>query len=490
MNGLVLRSNIIILIVITLLGLFFYVFRLKETQVFTNDTARDTLKALQIWQNKELTLIGPPASFSINTIREVYFGSLYLYIGILGLIAANWDPLGVVYPNTVLFTLSIPLFYKFISSQTRDQFKIFFAVLLYTLSPITVIHSRFFWNPNLIIPFSVLFWYLITKKTEAKIVYSFLAGIIAGVIFNLHYITVLPIGIYLLILTFTEQRIKGLLALFGLVIASLPILVFEVRNHFYLTQSFWFNIFNQKSVIQINKIPLLERLSNIFGALLGLKPAEIDYPVFFNPNQVWLTIILLITIGIAILNFRAIKKVNTHYLAVLIISLLATIYFSYTQDLLIRYIFAVYPLLILLIVTIFYMPNFKYLSLIIFIPTIYASVGILFDYPRFDKNYLSLGVIEQICKKIVLDMPTGRYNITENIRGDARAMAFRYCLMRDTKIKPQNELTYINLSTLYAISPSLEKIYKEKRWEFSASEPWRLVKTDNFGSVNLYKFVK
>lgn len=490
------RKTLVFLIIITLIGLFFYSFRLKDTQVFTNDTARDTFKALQIWQNQELTLIGPPASFSLNTIREFYFGSLYLYVGILGLIAANWDPIGAVLPNTVLFTLSIPLFYKFISTQNKDDFKSFFATSLYALSPITVIHSRFFWNPNLIIPFSVLFWYLIVQKPKSRKMYIFnwlLAGVTAGIMFNFHYIAILPICIYLLILFFKNDRLKDLLVFLGFIIASLPFLIFELRNNFYLTQSFWFNIFSEKSIEQ-NQISILQigdRLFNTFGAILGLRSAEIDYPSLFSHNPVFLITIASVLLGLVLLNVKEVKKIASTYLILLAVSLITTIYFSLNnKDLLIRYLFPIFPLLILLITSIVYIPKFKYLSLIFFVPVIYSSIGILYDDPKLGKSYLSLGQIELICQNIVGDTAEGRYNITENIHGDARAMAFRYCLNRDTKIKPQNELTYTDLSTLYVVSPSLEKTYQEKRWEFTASGSWRLVKTENIGPVNLYKFVK
>lgn len=495
MNRLALLYNWRFLIVITLIGLFFYAFRLGSTQVFTNDTARDTLKALQIWQNKELTLIGPPASFSLNTIREVYFGSLYLYIGILGLIAANWHPLGAVLPNTILFTLSIPLFYLF-AIQSKDKFKSTIATVLYTLSPITVAHARFFWNPNLIIPFATLFWLLITrisKNNKINTFYSVSAGLVAGIMFNFHYITILPIIGYLLILFIGKQRLKVLLVLSGSLVTSLPILIFELKNNFYLSQSVWFNLSNIQSGLQPQKLAILHKLDqliNIFRAILGFKPAEIDYPTLFTPNLIMLVSTVLIICLIIILNRKQIYQFNSSYIFPLIISIVITIYFSFEKDLLIRYLFVTYPLLIWLITTIFYNPKYKFLSLLIFIPVIYSSTYILYDDPKLGKSYIALQEIEKICQKIVQDLPQARYNITENIRGDARAMAFRYCLNKDTKVKPQDELSYTGLSTLYVVSPSLEKIYQEHRWEFTASSPWELVKSQKIDSIYLFKFIK
>jgi|Napbiome12C3dose_1001474.scaffolds.fasta_scaffold00006_30 hypothetical protein len=494
MNRFTSKKSLLILVIITLLGLFFYSFRLKETQIFTDDTARDTLKALQIWQNKELTLIGPPASFSLNTIREVYFGSFYLYIGILGLMAANWDPVGAVLPNTLLFTLSIPLFYYFLSLHNKDKFFIFFATFLYTLSPVTVIHSRFFWNPNLIIPLSVLFFILATKKYENKkkiIFYSFISGIVAGIMFNLHYLIILPVFLFILII-FLKQKLKSLVALLGFLIASIPIMIFELRHNFYLSQSFWFNLFGGSSMQtgQASLIKYWDRLLNIFETILGLRPAEIEYPTLINYSPVLFTVITLIFLAIIILRFKEIKKYPLQYLLPVALSLGLTVYFSFSRDLLVRYMFAVYPLLILLIAKLIYLPRYKYLSLIIFIPILYASLNVILDEPMIGKSYLPLKEIERACDNIVRDFPSGRYNVTENIRGDARAMAFRYCLQKDAGVKPQNELTYESLSALYVISPSLGKIYQEKRWEFTASAPWKLVSTDDIGSVYLYKFVK
>ena len=153
----------IFVIATLLVGLFSYSFNLRETYLFAGDTARDAFKAIKIWQDKEITLTGPPISFTEHTIREAYLGSLYLYIAILGLLVSKWDVLGIVLPNTVFFTLSIPLFYilsfKFLSTFKQRVF----ATILYSLSPLTITHARSFWNPNLIIPFSVLFWYLILK---------------------------------------------------------------------------------------------------------------------------------------------------------------------------------------------------------------------------------------------------------------------------------------------------------------------------------------
>ncbi|MCX6704813.1 MAG: hypothetical protein NT162_00535, partial [Candidatus Woesebacteria bacterium] len=106
------------------------------------------------------------------------------------------------------------------------------------------------------------------------------------------------------------------------------------------------------------------------------------------------------------------------------------------------------------------------------------------------EDYYPLRVVENISKAIVLDNPTGKYNITENILGDARSLSFRYYLMRDAKIKPQPVEIYDRIETLYVVTPSLDKTYKESRWEFNSSGPKKIAWEKDFEGLKLYKFVK
>ena len=62
--------------------------------------------------------------------------------------------------------------------------------------------------------------------------------------------------------------------------------------------------------------------------------------------------------------------------------------------------------------------------------------------------------------------------------------------MRDAKVKPQAVETYDRIDTLYVITPSLDKTYKEDRWEFVASGPKKIAWEKDFGDLKLYKFIK
>lgn len=486
----------IFLIIITLTGLFFYSYRLKETQLFRDDTARDTLRALRIWQNKELTLIGPPISFTQQTTREVYLGSLFLYIGLVGLLLANWDPIGAVLPNIFFFTLSIPFFYLLVSRLTDSFWKKVAAIILYTLSPITVTHARFFWNPNLIIPVTVFFWYLVFRKNKsqkANFLNPFLAGIIAGIMFNLHYLAVIPLVIYIFTLLIAKQISRGVSILVGLIIGSLPIIIFEIKNNFYLTESLYLNLVQGRGPGSINLLATINYLFNIFWSILGLRQSEIDFPTPFISgilNDPLLYVATLTVLVIAIFRKNNNSHIDRAFWPMMLSAILLTVYFSSGHPVRLRYLFSIYPILLWVIVEFIFRIGSFFAGALLFIPIIITSVMIITQQLNLQKNFIQLSLIEDICKEIVKDNPAGSYNITENLKGDARAMSFRYCVTKDAKVKPYDELSYYNLTSLYVISPSFDKIYKDNRWEFYASAPWDFVKSTDFGEVKLFKFVK
>lgn len=481
-----------LLCLIIAFSIFLYSFRLKETQVFIHDIVRDTLRALTIWQNRELTLIGPPASFSINAFREFYFGSAFLYIGLIGLVLNKFDPVGAVLPNVFFFTLSIPLFYLLLSRYSNDNYKKLFATLLYAISPVTVAHARFFWNPNLIIPFSVAFWFLVERKylqQRSRLVGYFLAGIFAGIIFNFHYFATIPVVVYLLSLLYHKQ-FKSIIALkSGFLLSLTPFIIFELRNNFYLTQAFIYN-FQRGTGIPTDFLRWPKLLFRTLLSPLGSATGEISFPIL--PGQTEWGFYLSGTVFLVVILWHLIKRfkeINKTLYLVVLVSILATLYFS-TQDLYLRYLFAAYPLLIWLLADSINTFKFRTFQLLSFIPILYSSISITLVEPQLAKDYLPLSTLEQAGRAVVEDNPTGKYNLSENTYGDAQALALRYYVQRDATVKPQDITQYSDLNTLYVLSPSLDKIYIDNRWELSASGPKTLEKITDLGEIKLFKFVK
>ncbi|HSV94385.1 MAG TPA: glycosyltransferase family 39 protein [Spirochaetia bacterium] len=480
-----------IVIGIIFVALFFYLFRLQDTQLFINDTARDTLRALRIWQGRELTLIGGSASFSEKTIKEIYFGSLYLYTAIAGMSVSSFSPVGAVLPNTLLYLLSIPVFFLLAKRHSKNKFFTLFATAVFALSPVSVTHARFFWNPNLLIPLSVFFWYLALTPSNSKHFSLKLlsSGVLAGIMFNFHYFSVISVVLFCLYLLFSKKFDHLIYLVFGFFLGSLPLILFELRNNFYLTNAFIYNTSHSLKNLSHEPTFYVDSFFRIFFSVFGLSHGEISFnTIVINQSfKLFLEIVFSILIIKYLFNKR--RHSDLYWLwFCLFPTIIFTLYFS-TYDLYLRYLFVVFPLLVLFIADVLSELKYFYLSLVLFIPIIFSNLSIITASVNLNNNYLPLKTIEAISKKIVEDNPSGKYNITENLKGDARSTAFRFFLLRDANVKPQDEINYGDISALYVVSPSLEKTYQDNRWEFTASGPKMLTQTIDFGEVKLFKFV-
>lgn len=478
----------IVLIVIILAASFFYIFRLHQTFVMATDTARDLVRVLQIWQNKEITMIGPPVNTISDNPIHVFFGSFYYYFGLIGLIIFKFDPVGSVFLNILLTIISIPFFYLLSKELLKRNNLALLATVIYSLSPVTVASARSYWNPNLIVPLSVFTWFcFLYKRSYLK---YFLAGILTGIIFNLHYVDFFPIGLYIFFLLFRKDKKYLLLTIFGFVLAMSPFIAFELKNHFFLIKAFFLNSGGFSTFKDRVLNPFLS--IDAFLYIFGFGPMELYLPgQFIIPVNY--RILIDSAIGILFIYFMAKgqKIFNKELTGVIFLGLFIAWYLQKLDVIYMRYILSVYPLLIISAVALLaYLSTFSILILII--PMLILSIKIITHKldPNIREDYYPLNMVEVISKTIVADNPTGKYNITENILGDAQSLAFRYYLLRDAPVKPQPVEIYDRINTLYVITPSLDKTYKDNRWEFSASGPKKIAWEKDFGELKLFKFVK
>ncbi|NMC98828.1 MAG: glycosyltransferase family 39 protein [Bacteroidales bacterium] len=266
------------LLILIIIASFYYTFRLNHTFVLAGDTARDLMDVMNIWQNKIITVVGEPANTITNNPIQVLFPSLYLYIGLIGLLLTGFNPAGSVLPNIALTLASIPFFYKLSKKYIQNTQTAFISTFTYSISPITVALARSYWEPNIILPLSVFVWYsFLCSKSKYKYI---IAGFLSGIVFDIHYmniISVLPIFIYFLFKKKYKQLLSSIL---GLIIAVSPIILFELKNSFFITKAFLgsvggFSTFSNRSIN-----PFLSM--DIFLYIFGLGPYQYYIPQLIN----------------------------------------------------------------------------------------------------------------------------------------------------------------------------------------------------------------
>lgn len=424
------------------IALFLFSYNLHETTIFIADVARDTLRSLQLWKEKEITLIGPPASFGQYGTRTIFFGSMTLYAGMVGLVIGGLDPVAVNLVHIILFIAVLPFLYDFLKRAFSSDCFARAGTIFYVISPLTVTHARFFWNVHYLIPLSVIFWWSVIRKKPL------LAGVIAGIMINVHYVAAYLVVGYVAWSLLRKHYRELLFFVIGTTLMSLPLILFELRNQFYLTHAIVFNLQNGSggglARIVLGSVKSIVAAPFVFS---GFFSGEIDYPMLIPQ---------------------------------------ATSFAGVTM----RYLFPMYPIIIWIVLKLIHKEKRRIGSYALGIFMLGVSLHILFLTPDKTGAYIPLQTVEQAAAEIVKTHPKAPYNISENIIGDARGVSYRYFLLRDAAVQPENIETYIGLDTLYVVSPSLKRIQKEKRWEFTATKDLELDKTIPVDGVNVYVFKK
>jgi hypothetical protein len=217
-------------------SLFFFlrVYHLVESLNFGTDQGLFLLDMQRIVGEKKLTLIGPTASFAASG-RYIQLSSLLYYLAFPILFLSHWNVLSVSYLFIFCQFLGLVIMmYALLKKST--PFVAFVFGLLYSCLPLIVDYSRFFWNPNLLIPISSIllaFHLLLPKKKPGG--YIFFIGLFWGIGLQTHLTFILAIIIsFVAFLRIQKLRMTYFfLLVFGFTVGFSPLILFDVRHHFY-----------------------------------------------------------------------------------------------------------------------------------------------------------------------------------------------------------------------------------------------------------------
>ena len=109
-------------------------------------------------------------------------------------------------------------------------------VILYTLLPMFIDFTRFFFGPNFLIPLSTILIYLMgLYKTKLKNIYLFFIFVYTGILMQFHYqIVIILIALFVYYLFTNRFTIKSILVMIGgFCLGFSPMILFELKNQFY-----------------------------------------------------------------------------------------------------------------------------------------------------------------------------------------------------------------------------------------------------------------
>lgn len=235
--------DFLVIIVFVLLFLGLRLRHFSQVLNFSTDQATFSLRALEIWRNQEVTLVGPTASFNVNG-RYLIQSSVIYYTTLLFMLAGGFDPVRACQLFVVLASIGVPLMY--IGTRKLAGRRVAAVVtLIYVCSPVYLRHTQFLWNPNYQLALTPTLVFLYSgcqaarqRKDSVARWWLFATGFLVGWMALYHYQFVPVVGGALVYLLIKRPR-HWLLALVGMVAGLSPLLAFELRSHFYLTQTVW-----------------------------------------------------------------------------------------------------------------------------------------------------------------------------------------------------------------------------------------------------------
>jgi hypothetical protein len=227
------------LIILFLVGSFFFLrlYKIEQRVNFSMDQGMFLLKSWDIYQNKQITLIGPTASPIVHG-HQFFQGPLIYYSLVLVMLVSRWNPLTASY--VLVFLNFLALIILFVSAKKIFNRKIAIATAIWFIFlPVTINFSNFLWNPNFLLILTPFFIFLGMKSITTKKWWQYLIwGILGGICFQYHFQFGLILGFSFLFLIFKKQNWKNIgWFIGGGLIGYSPLIMFDLRNHFYNTKT-------------------------------------------------------------------------------------------------------------------------------------------------------------------------------------------------------------------------------------------------------------
>jgi len=224
------RKHLFLLVAVLTVALFLRFYRLEALTEFLGDQGRTGMVIYEAWQHKQLPLVGPPV------LTGQLLGPFYYYLIGPAFILGKFNPLIPAGTVALFGVVSVYLLYWLISRLTNAAIGITVAGL-YAVAPSIVTAERTLWEPNLIVPFVLLFLIAIYQIVEKRCFQYFsLIGLSVGILVQLHYPNLLLIalsGLFGVYIFFTKKKKESYGKICIWIIAGLVIFILTLFPFLY-----------------------------------------------------------------------------------------------------------------------------------------------------------------------------------------------------------------------------------------------------------------
>lgn len=228
------RSQLFLLLLILVLGLFFRTYKIVERMDFGHDADLYSWIVKDIVVNGHFRLIG-----QLTSAPGIYIGPLFYYFLVPFFVLTGMDPVGANLFAILLGIVTI-LSYYFCLSKIFNEKVGLFGAFLYAILPQTIGLDRWIVPTMTTSLWSIWYFYALVNISRGKFSNLWLMGILIGLIWHIH-IALIPVLITLPFAIFFSKKLPYFknLALFlaFLLISSTPLIIFEIKHNFSQTFS-------------------------------------------------------------------------------------------------------------------------------------------------------------------------------------------------------------------------------------------------------------
>lgn len=352
-----------VLLGILILGAFLRFYNYPYRYSLGEETIRDAVIGIEGARELQFPLTGSFSSLGPFTFGPWYAYQLIIFYLIFPFVYSPWVYLSII---SVIY---IFLMYKIGKILGGENFGLILSFLA-AISPTQIIsatHLTSHNNTNLFAALSIWIFLILLSKDKSKW-WHFLLGFLIGVGMNLHFqmggLLILPI----ILLVSKRKFINFFFSIFGVVCSFIPMLIFEMNNHWFTTR----NIFNYLMYGKnINFVPnrwlfyLRDFWPSFWSDALGV--------------PIWLGTIVISIFIILLVYFSYKKKLSKNFIFLLIAFFINFIFLRYYWGpRFFGYLNFLRPFVF--IFTAFAIINLKYKK--IYIGLILLPLIVFFSYPR------------------------------------------------------------------------------------------------------------
>lgn len=243
-------------IIVIIFGVFFRFWQAAGNFHFMMDEERDALIFARVFRAGHVPLIGG------SIPGGLYVGPIYTWISSVLLFLFKYDYAQLGYVSA--FVASVSLVFLYLAAKNTFNKKIaFFTLTIYAFSFLIVQFNKRYWPPTFAPAIFIFVWYGLTifaKRKKLSLLIIIFALIIGVQSDPSNVATFLAVIIFFFLSQ--KNRRSAFLIFSSVALSHLPLLIFEVRHKFFLTQAIIKFLFHPASKTHITIAPNLIKLGD------------------------------------------------------------------------------------------------------------------------------------------------------------------------------------------------------------------------------------